>query len=291
MHNYAKGFVMEINMAICYDFDKTLSISNMQEFGLIQHFGLEPEEFWEKCSEFTKNHQTEPVLCYMKLVADYIKQSNVENHKEFLASFAKNVIYYDGVLTWFDRINKYAKSKGINLKHYIISSGFKEIIDATSISKYFDKVYASFFTYDEDNKISWPSQALDFTNKTQYLYRINKGTLDINDSTINSFMDQESRPVPLSNIIYIGDSETDIPSMRMIKKNGGITICVYNKEKPIKQNIKDLLTKDKVNYLVEADYSENSVLEKIVKEGIKRVKSQQGLKNLTKYQKTKIDKK
>lgn len=291
MHKNAGGNMNKPKIAICYDFDKTLSTKNMQEYDFLKLSGMSADEFWEKCSEFAKKHDCDNILTMMYGMIDVFNENNVENHKKQLKEFGKTIEFFEGVETWFERINKYAERVGVEVKHYIISSGIKEMIEGTSISKFFDRIYASYFAYDENNKAIWPALAINYTNKTQFLYRINKGVYDVNDHNVNSIMSHDIRPVPLENIIYIGDSSTDIPSMRTIMKAGGNTICVYDKNKPLKDYVKNLLLNDKVNFVAEADYSKNSVLEKVVKNVIKSVKDKTNLKMITKSQKTNIDKK
>ena len=278
-------------IAICYDFDQTLSPKNMQEYDFLNMAGVSAEKFWEKCAEFTNEHGSDNILTMMYETINVLNKSKVSDHKAKFNELGKTIEFFEGVETWFERINNYAEKIGVEVKHYIISSGIKEIIEGTKIAKYFDRIYASYFAYDKNNKAIWPALAINYTNKTQFLYRINKGIYDENDLSVNGIMSHDIRPVPLENIIYIGDSSTDIPSMRTIMKAGGNTICVYNKDLPLQNYVKDLLLNDKVNFVAEADYSKNSILEKVVKGIIKSVKDQTHLKMITKYQKTKIDKK
>ena len=291
LHKYAGGKMAKPKIAICYDFDQTLSTRNMQEFDFMKMTGMSADEFWEMCAKFTKKHGCDNILTMMKKMIDVLNQNGVVDQKSKLEDFGKTVEFFDGVETWFERINNYAEKLGVEVKHYIISSGIKEIIEGTSIAKYFDQIYACYYAYDDEGRAIWPAIAINYTNKTQFLYRINKGIYDVNDHSVNNIMDHDIRPVPFENFVYIGDSSTDIPSMRTIMKAGGNTICVYDKNKPMQEYIKNLLVNDKVNFVAEADYSKNSDLEKIVKGIIKSVKDKTNLKFLTKYQKSKIDKK
>lgn len=278
-------------VAICYDFDKTLSTKNMQEYDFLKIAGMSADEFWDKCTNFTNKHNCDNILTMMYCMIEVFCENNVNNHKEKFKELGATIEFFDGVETWFDRINKYAERVGVQVEHHIISSGIKEIIEGSSIAKYFDKIYASYFAYDKNNKAIWPALAINYTNKTQFLYRINKGIYDVNDHSVNGIMSHDLRPVPFENIIYIGDSSTDIPSMRTIMKAGGNTICVYDKHEPLKDYVKKLLINDKVNFVAPADYSKNSVLEKIVKNAIKSVRDKTKLQMITKSQKSKIDKK
>ena len=276
-------------IAICYDFDKTLSTMNMQEFDFMEMAGVNKDIFWEECNIFAKKNQADGILSMMKHMVDACNKNEIHNQKQYFFKLGQTVKLYDGVLTWFDRINNYAKKLGIEVKHYIVSSGIKDIIAGTPIAKYFDKIYASSFVYDKSGKVLWPALAINFKNKTQFLYRINKGTLDVYDETINDIMDQESRPVPFTNMIYIGDGVGDLPSMRLVKKSGGYTIGVYGSAYS-RNYLTELLQNDKINYVLKADYSYRSDMEKLVKNILETIKLNSNLKNISKIQKNKIDK-
>lgn len=280
----------KIKVAICYDFDKTLSSKNMQEFGFMKSIGVKEDKFWKMCNDFTKNNACDDILTMMKLMVSSSSDVGIIDHKTYFKDLGKTVKLFPGVKNWFERINKYADEMGVEVKHYIVSSGIKEIIEGTSISKYFDRIYASSFVYDEKGTAVWPAFAINYTNKTQYLYRINKGVLEVNDSSINDYMDADARPVPFSNMIYIGDSSTDVPSMRTVMLKGGYAICVYDDKKPLSSMVKNLVKNDKVSFVLPSNYQQGRMLDKVVKDIIKTIKYNSNLKNYTKHQKSKIDK-
>ena len=219
----------QIPMAIAYDFDGTLSPGNMQEYGFMRKLGYkDPTEFWSKCQELAKKQQADSVLAYMKTMLDESARKGVSFSKRDFCEYGRSVRLFKGVSTWFSRINAYAAERGICLKHYIISSGLKEMIEGTSIAKEFDKIFASSFMYDEKGVAFWAGVAINYTTKTQFLFRINKGCLDINDNKgINHYLPQKKRAVPFSQMVYIGDGTTDIPCMRVVKSSGGYAIAVY----------------------------------------------------------------
>ena len=188
---------------------------------------------------------------------------------------------FQGVESWFDRISDYALTKGIELKHFIISSGLKEMIEGTSIASKFEKIYASCFMYDANDAAEWPAVALNYTTKTQFLYRINKGVLDETDNkTINKYIRPEKRDIPFENIIYIGDGETDIPCMKMIKISGGHSIAVYSPfKKDAKKKIEHLITDDRVNIIAAADYSENAEIDRYIKAIVDKIAADNALKS------------
>lgn len=168
-------------------------------------------------------------LAYMYMMATKSRGKVLFTHEELKKAGAK-VRLFPGVKTWFDRINNYGKEHGVTVEHYIISSGLKEMIEGTEIADKFKKIYASSFYFDNDGVAVWPAQAVNYTNKTQFLFIVEKGVLGINDQSVNSYFEQDKIRIPFRNIVYIGDSETDIPCMKLVNVNGGHSIGVYNSE-------------------------------------------------------------
>ena len=249
-------------IAIMYDFDKTLATTDMQNFSFIPALGLSSEEFWKSVADFTEESGMENILSYMYIMIEKCRENNIPLTKEYLNKLGKEVKFFEGVTTWFKRINAYAEELGIEVEHYILSSGTKEIIEGTSIAKEFKNIYACEFYYDENGLAKWPKIAINYTYKTQFIFRISKGALDINDSvTINTKID--NRRIPYQNMIYIGDGLTDIPCMTLVKEKGGKSIAVY--PKGMKEKVNLLYEEGRVNYICRGDYSSNSDIEKIVK--------------------------
>ncbi len=250
-----------IKLALIYDFDKTLSPKDMQEFHYIQSLGYEdPAKFWEECGVFSHKHNCDGILSYMYLMM----AKNPELTQKQLLEEGQYVKLYKGVSSWFERINEYGKSHHVNVEHYIISSGLTDIIKGTSIAKHFKKIYACTYAYDESGKILWPSRVVNYTMKTQYLFRINKGVLtETNDEDLNSSTPESEKYIPLENMVYFGDGSTDVPSMKVVQQNGGTTIAVFGDDS--KRNRAQQLYADKrATFFVKADYSKNSRIEKIV---------------------------
>lgn len=255
----------KLTVGIMYDFDKTLCTTDMQNYGFIKDLGMEPSEFWDLASINTKKHQMDKILSYMFLMITETKKRGIALTEEYLNSLGKTVELYRGVTTWFDRINAYGESLGINVEHYVISSGIKEIIDGTPIAKYFKKIYGCKFVYDEETKEAiWPAMAINYTQKTQYIFRISKGVLDETDEQkLNAETKDFARSIQYRNMIYIGDGLTDIPCMQLLKDKGGKSIALYqihNRDKVL-----PLVEEGRINYVCVADYSANSTLEGIVK--------------------------
>jgi hypothetical protein len=204
-----------------------------------------------------------------------------------LTNCGKIIELFDGVKTWFNRVNKFAESVGVEIEHYIISSGIKEMIEGSVIAKEFKEIYACEFMYDENNMPIWPARALNYTNKTQFLYRINKGYLNCMDDRVNDSMKEEIRRIPFKNMIYIGDSATDIPCMRLVFKSGGFAIGVYRPNAKMKTML-ELLDNNRINYFVPADYTKNSEIEKLVKEILQQIKHRSNLEEFSKQEKQEL---
>jgi 2-hydroxy-3-keto-5-methylthiopentenyl-1-phosphate phosphatase len=277
-------------IALCYDFDKTLSPKNMQEFGLIQKLGLEPKAFWAKTAKLSDEHFCDYVNSYMYYMIKAYKENNLPLTKQSLVESGKSVQLFKGLETWFERINNFGDKLGIKIEHYVISSGLTSIIEGTKIADEFKRIYACEFIYDKDNKPIWPSQAVNYTTKTQFLYRINKGLLDSIDNAVNYPMDKALRPVPFSNIVYIGDSESDVPAMRLTVKNGGHAIGVYNPELKRPSTLLELVRDNRINFYAPADYTEFSMLDSIIKEIILKIKHSYSLSTQTQDQKNEAHK-
>ncbi|MCQ2914494.1 MAG: haloacid dehalogenase-like hydrolase [Alphaproteobacteria bacterium] len=272
----------KVKMAICYDFDGTLAPGNMQEYGFIESIGKEPQDFWNTVNSLAKNQGMDGISCCMYFMLKEAKYRDIAIKREDFNKLGKNITLFKGVDKWFSRIKKYADSKDITLTHYIISSGLKEIIEGSSIAKEIDRIYGSKFMYDANGIAIWPGISLNFTSKTQYISRINKGFLDETDTeSVNDYVDPKERKIPYENIIYIGDGLTDIPSMSAVKKNNGHSIAVYDPNKPNATEVIDKLVKDKrIHFYSEADYSENSALDKYVKAVIDKVNADNRLHDL-----------
>ena len=257
-------------IALLYDFDKTLCAKDMQEYSFIPNIGMEANEFWSEANKISVKNNMDRILAYMYLMMKMAKKNDLPITKESFQSLGKDVILYKGVKSWFKRINNYGKSLGVEIEHYILSSGLKEIIEGTSIASEFKKIYACEFHYNERGNADWPQQAVNFTTKTQFLFRISKGVLDVlDDVKLNTKINDEDRRIPYQNMIYFGDGLTDVPCMKLVKQYGGHSIAVYNKKE--KHKVEPLLRDERVNFICESNYSENSQLEILVKQIIKKV--------------------
>ncbi|MEI6846700.1 MAG: HAD family hydrolase [Chlorobiaceae bacterium] len=256
-----------ITFAIAYDFDGTLAKGNIQENSFIPDLGIKKSDFWKEVKTLTEEHQIDEILAYMFLLISKAKNhGGIKFDRDSLKRHGKDVSYFDGVEDYFRRINEYARTRHIKLEHYIISSGTKEMIEGTTIARNFKTIYASSFKYDQHDVPEWPAIALNYTTKTQFLFRINKGIDNAWDnSKINTYVPQEERPVPFERIIYIGDGLTDVPAMKLVKDQGGTSIGVYAPKSKKKSEVEKLLDEKRVSYVAPANYSEGSELDEIIK--------------------------
>ena len=266
-------------VAICYDFDKTLSPDDMQSQGFIQSVGWDVPKFWQKSNGLAEKNDMDQNLAYMYMMSEE-GEGKVWLTKSALAEYSSRINLFPGVETWFKRIEKYAEDKGVIVEHYIISSGLKEMIEGISIAKYFEKIYASSFYYNDKGVAVWPAQVVNYTNKTQFLFRIEKGVLDINDLGVNDYFEPEKIRVPFRNMVYIGDSDTDIPCMKLVNSHGGHSIGVYNNLTNNRVKVYKMMHDKRIKYFVPADYNEGSELDKLVKAIIDRTVTNEVLENI-----------
>lgn len=269
-------------IAICYDFDGTLAPGNMQERDFIPAIGLKPTAFWNEVKRLAKENEADEILVYMGLMLERARTKEVTVRKSDFKKYGKQLRLFTGVDDWFGRIDKYGDASGAMIEHYVISSGIREMIEGSPVARHFSKIYASSFWYDHHGVAKWPALALNYTTKTQYLFRINKGSLPVYDhSTINNFVPLSDRPIPFQNMIFIGDGETDIPCFRLVKDQGGHSIAVFQprKRKAIARS-KELLKDGRVNFVASADYSDGGAVDRIVKTIIDKIMADRELNRL-----------
>lgn len=253
-----------MKVAIMYDFDKTLCTKDMQEYNFIPSVGLSANDFWGKCDKLSKEEHMDKILSYLYLMIKESKKNDMPIKRNTFNNAGKNIEFYPGVTSWFKRINDYGKSLGIRVEHFIISSGLKEIIEGSSIAKEFKEIYACEFLYDVNGVAIWPKLVVNYTTKTQFLFRINKGVLDIsNDNDLNKYVTNDDRDIPFRNMIYIADGITDIPCMKLVKSNGGKSIAVYTDKS--KELANSLLVDKRVDFIAPSNYTDGSELDTIMK--------------------------
>ena len=256
-------------VAIMYDFDKTLSTTDMQNYSFIPALGMKPDEFWGATGEFSKKTEVERILSYMYMMIKLSKEKGIKLTRKFLNECGKKIEYFPGVENWFKRINKYGSQHDVKVEHYLLSSGTKEIVEGSSIAKEFKKIYGCEFYFDPTTQEPvWPKLAVNYTQKTQFLFRISKGAIDLRDDSKINEKEKEHR-IPYTNMIYLGDGMTDVPCMQVLKNNGGKSIAIYSKKD--KTNVQKLVKEKRVNFAFTPDYREGSNLDNTVKSIIKQI--------------------
>ncbi len=266
-------------LAICYDFDKTLSPDNMQAQGYLQEIQYEDQnEFWEEVGELAKTNEMDSDLAWMyKMIKD--SRGKLIPTRQKLEEYGASIELNPGVEDWFERVNAYGQEHGVTVEHYIISSGIREMIEGTKPAKEgaFTKIYASSFLYDSDGVAVWPAQVVNYTNKTQYLFRISKGVLDVTDRGVNNKFKLSEMRVPFQNVVYIGDSETDVPCMKLVNSYGGHAIGVYDANSKDKSKVMQMLKDNRIRYYAPADYRSDSELDCLIKTIIRKTKEDHSL--------------
>ena len=265
-------------LAICYDFDKTLSPDDMQAQGFIQSVGYDVETFWKKSNGLASGNDMDQNLAYMLMMQQAAEGKKLFTRGE-LMKCGKEVVLFPGVKDWFKRICTYVEEHGVLVEHYIISSGLKEMIEGTDVAGEFKKIYASSFFYNEKGVAIWPAQVVNYTNKTQFLFRIEKGVLDINDPGVNDSFAPDEMRVPFRNMVYIGDSDTDVPCMKLVNVNGGYSIGVYNADTKDKTKVYKMMRENRIKYYAPADYSEGKELDILLKAIIDRTAENEALES------------
>ncbi len=275
-------------VALIYDFDGTLSPGNMQEFGFIQAIGKNKDDFWAKNKKLSEENDANGILTYMYLMIQAAEANDIPLRRESFQQFGSKVKLFQGVKEWFGLVNEYGESIGLNIKHYINSSGLKEMIEGTPIASEFEGIYACSFLYDNYGKAYWPAVAVDYTAKTQFLFKINKGIKEVSDNRkINKYIPEPERPIPFSRMIYFGDGETDIPCMKMVKEHGGYSIAVYgSKEK--KATALQLIKDNRVNFVCQANYKLGKDISIVVKRILDKIKADYEFQRLLEYHRSKV---
>ena len=271
-----------LTIALIYDFDGTLAPGNMQEYAFIPALGKSNKEFWHLANSLAVEQDADPVLTYMARMIQEARSKGLSLRREAFQESGRHVTLFEGVKEWFKRINRYGEERGIRILHYINSSGMKEIIEGTEIAHEFRKIYACCYLYDVDGIAYWPAVAVNYTNKTQFLFKINKGVESVSDvKEVNRFVPQSERPIPFTHMIYVGDGTTDIPSMKLVKSFGGHSIAVYDPQrKEARKEMGALIHDNRVNYVCPANYKEDSEMDRIMKTIIQKIDIDDRLQHL-----------
>ena len=257
-------------IAFLYDFDKTLCTTDMEDYAFIPSLGYTPAEFWGKANAFGWENRMDGLLAYMYTMIQECAAQNIKLDRAFLNHCGESIQLFPGVREWFARINAFGESLGVQVEHYVISSGLREIIEGSGIAQEFREIYACEFYYNENGDACWPKLDVNFTNKTQFVYRINKGILDVSrDTELNDSMPDDSKRVPFTNMIYMGDGLSDVPCMKMMRAYGGQAIAVYQASN--RQGVEKLLADGRVDFIFPADYREGMELDRTVRDILRKM--------------------
>ena len=257
-------------IAFLYDFDKTLCTTDMEDYAFIPSLGYTPAEFWGKANAFGWENRMDGLLAYMYTMIQECAAQNIKLDRAFLNHCGESIQLFPGVREWFARINAFGESLGVQVEHYVISSGLREIIEGSGIAQEFREIYACEFYYNENGDACWPKLDVNFTNKTQFVYRINKGILDVSrDKELNDSMPDDSKRVPFTNMIYVGDGLSDVPCMKMMRAYGGQAIAVYQASN--RQGVEKLLADGRVDFIFPADYREGMELDRTVRDILRKM--------------------
>lgn len=260
-------------IALIYDVDGTLVPGDIPNYKLIPAFKQTPQEFWEKCQNFSRETECDDILAYFRIAMVEAQKNGISLNKQFLNDCGKGTPTFEGLDTWFARINEFGGKLGVNVEHYIISAGIGEMVETASFAPSMKKIFASEFIYDGNGNAVWPKRIINHTAKTQYLFRISKGLLQAtNSQDVNERL--ECKPVPFNQMIFLGDGLTDIPAMTIVQERGGASLAVYNPSSMKKKELaRQLMYEGRVSAAIPADYSEGKMLEKFVKSAITRMAS------------------
>ena len=257
-------------IAFLYHFDKTLCTTDMEDYAFIPSLGYTPAEFWGRANAFGWENRMDGLLAYMYTMIQECAAQNIKLDRAFLNHCGESIQLFPGVREWFARINAFGESLGVQVEHYVISSGLREIIEGSGIAQEFREIYACEFYYNENGDACWPKLDVNFTNKTQFVYRINKGILDVSrDRELNDSMPDDSKRVPFTNMIYMGDGLSDVPCMKMMRAYGGQAIAVYQASN--RQGVEKLLADGRVDFIFPADYREGMELDRTVRDILRKM--------------------
>ena len=260
-------------IGLVYDYDQTLSPTYMQDEVLFPRFGINPGEFWKKCQALVDEQEYESELAYLKVMLDYLDIDPPTNAD--LEELGKDLRFFPGLPEMFNELEEILspehRAMEIKIEHYIISSGIKTLIDGSALKPHIKEVFGCEFAENSSGHISFPKRVISHTAKTQYLFRINKGMLDLRQD-VNDHMPEELRPIPFHNMIYVGDGPTDVPCFTVMKRSGGYTIAVYNPGDDSRTSFRKAFQLSgqaaRIDYLAPADYVSGSHLRLLMEEMI-----------------------
>lgn len=269
--------VPQNTIAIVYDYDQTLSPTYMQDEGIFPVFGINPASFWAKCAELVGQQGYDNELAYMKAMLDYLEMDRPTNAD--LRALGGRLNFYPGLPEMFEEfqhglLTPEQEAHGIKVEHYIVSSGLKVLLEGSRLAPFVRAIFGCEFAEDSAGRITFPRRVISHTQKTQYLFRINKGMLDMTQD-VNDHLPSALRPVPFSNMIYVGDGPTDVPCFTVMRRNGGKAVAVYNPDDPTRSSFKKCyqlcVHADRVQNIAPSDYRPGSHLRLLLEEMVAEI--------------------
>lgn len=265
-------------IAIVFDFDGTLGPDTISSL-LIAH-AIDSRQFWATVDALVAEGW-DPPLAYMQLLMKYAQEGKIDLSKKTLRSIGKDLKLFPGLPKAFTQLKEYVKKESelqearVKLEFYIISGGIEEMIQGSSLAKYIDGIFGSNFSYDKKNEVGGIKSAISFTEKTRFLYGINKGIsvreLRTNPYKINDALPQDTRRVPFSQMIYIGDGPSDIPCLSAITQHGGMGIGVSSPAMSFRKGYELARGKRITVGPYTANYQSGSDMRKVLEETILRI--------------------
>jgi len=253
---------MTTNIGVVFDFDDTLAPDSTTH--LLQEYDIDPDEFWNEQFRNRVQNGFDPTVAYLTLLLDHIGEDEPlgELTPRELESCAESLEsqLYDGVPEIFDDLDDIVgEYDDVRIEYYVVSEGIESLISGSIITEYCSEIYASRLATDEDGVFKRVKRPISFTDKTRYLFEINKG-IKASEAMKNPYkvnQQRNERPVPFENIIYIGDGITDIPCFSLVKDRGGRVFGVMQQdEQSAKQEaILDIGSPQRAGNLNQPDYS------------------------------------
>jgi phosphoserine phosphatase len=257
---------MQERIAVIFDFDDTLGPDSTS--GYLKQAGVDDiASFWGEVGEMMKQ-DWDPVPAYLHHMIQASKQGvSSPLTQDALRKWGKELPFFDGVQGLFDHIRSVVREANprVSLEFYLISSGIGDVLRHTEIAHEFHDIWASEFHYDEQGIAVAPKRVVSFTDKTRYIFQIQKGIIGEASKgkpfDVNKKLNAQQIRVPMNQMIFVGDGYTDIPCFSMVKKEGGVSIAVYDKNHVEKWgNAYQFVADGRVSNLLSANYQEGSDL-------------------------------
>jgi hypothetical protein len=262
-------------IALIFDFDDTLAPDSTS--GFLADMGVDTASFWkEQVDPLLFGQDWDPVPAYMYRM---IELSRGGEHgritRDRLRDWGARLPLHDGVITVFQRLTDAVREvqPQVSLEFYLISSGIGDVVRATPIAREFTEIWASEFIYDDDGGIKFPRRIVSFTDKTRYLFHIQKGIIgrDFHNKPfeVNRKVPEDRLRVPFDQMVFVGDGYTDIPCFSLIRRAGGFAFGVWDpRHRDKRSRAWGFIEEGRVSNLNQARYDENAELYQWLEEAV-----------------------